>query len=227
MAAPPTHAVSVALVDQHGVVRSGIRVLIEQHLGWSVVAEAATAAAAIKLVTHYRPHLVILDLDLGDGDGVELLSQLLTASPQTRVLVLTANHDAFAHQRAIRCGASGIVFKEQDGDVLISALEKVQRGDIWLDRATIAAMFEGAEREVGSADQHPEIHKINALTARERQVIQFVCEGLKNKQIAQRLSISETTVRHHLTSIFNKVGVTDRLELAIYAYRYGLASLPR
>jgi two-component system, NarL family, nitrate/nitrite response regulator NarL len=227
MSSPPTCDVSVVLVDQHGVVRSGIRVLIEQHLGWSVAGEAATAADALREVVRHLPHVIILDLDLGGDSGLELLPKLVSAAPHARILVLTAIHDSHAHQQALRRGASGIVLKEQDGDVLINALDKVQRGEVWLDRGTIAAMFEGAERAVGDPVLYAEFHKINALTTREREVITFVCEGLKNKQIAERLSISETTVRHHLTSIFNKVGVTDRLELAIYAYRFGLAPLPR
>ena len=131
-----------------------------------------------------------------------------------------------AQQHALRLGASGIVGKDQPADVLFKAIEKVHAGEVWVDRVLMATIL-GAMSSTGerrTAD--PEAAKIALLTARERQIIAVVGEGLKNKRIAERLRISEATVRHHLTSIFDKLGVSGRLELTVYAYQHGLSKLP-
>jgi DNA-binding NarL/FixJ family response regulator len=120
----------------------------------------------------------------------------------------------------------GLVLKEKPGDVLLKAIERVHAGEIWIDRTVIASVITEMTRHSNGEEQDSEEYKINSLTAREREVVTLVGEGLKNRDIAARLFISETTVRHHLTSIFDKLGVSDRFELAIYAYRHGLARVP-
>jgi DNA-binding NarL/FixJ family response regulator len=121
----------------------------------------------------------------------------------------------------------GIVKKEKAAEVLISAIERVHAGEAWLDPSLMAGVLTEMTRSSRGKKTDPEADKIAALTNREREVIALVGEGIKSKEIAGRLFISETTVRHHLTSIFDKLGVADRVELLIYAYRHGLASPPR
>jgi DNA-binding NarL/FixJ family response regulator len=123
-------------------------------------------------------------------------------------------------------GAVGIVRKEKAAEVLISAVERVHKGEAWLDPSLMADVLSDMTRSAKGKKPDPEAQKIAALTNREREVIALVGEGIKSKEIAGRLFISETTVRHHLTSIFDKLGVADRIELLIYAYRHGLASPP-
>jgi DNA-binding NarL/FixJ family response regulator len=121
----------------------------------------------------------------------------------------------------------GLVFKEKAADVVIRAIERVHAGEVWFDRTLIGNVLTEPSRASATKKLDPEADKIIRLTEREREIAALIGEGLKNKQIANRLFISETTVRHHLMSVFDKLGVTDRLELIIYAYRHGLAKPPR
>jgi DNA-binding NarL/FixJ family response regulator len=155
-----------------------------------------------------------------------LLADLQTAAPHARGLVLTSEPSPQFHQQTIRLGARGVVDKAQAPERLFEAITKVHAGEVWLDPVLLAALLDELAPHKRRTLQDPEDAKIATLSARERDVITLVGEGQRNKQIAQRLFISETTVRHHLTSIFRKLQVTDRLELVIYTYRYGLATLP-
>lgn len=219
--------VRIVLVDDHTVVRAGLRMLIESRPGLQVVGEAATTNEALAIVGQAQPDIILLDLDLGGDSGLDILPELFTTAKQARVLMLTGVRDPEEHHRAVRLGAMGVVLKEKAADDLLKAIEKVYAGEVWLDGALMARVL-GRSGPVGEiAAINPETARISSLTEREREVIALICEGLQNKLIGERLFISETTVRHHLTSIFDKLGVTNRLELVIYAYRHGLAKLPR
>ena len=222
--APP---IRVLLVDDHAVVRTGLRLLIESRPGLQVVGEAATRPAALTAAAREHPDLILLDLDLGGSSGLDFLPELLAAAPAARVLILTGLRDAEVHRRAVRLGAMGVVVKDKAAEVLLQAIEKVHAGEVWLERTMMAATLRELTRRGTATPHDPEAAKIATLTAREREVIALVGTGLKNRQIAQRLFISETTVRHHLTAVFAKLGVADRLELVIYAYRHGLATAPQ
>jgi two-component system nitrate/nitrite response regulator NarL len=219
------HAIRVLLIEDHAVVRAGLRLLIESRRGLVVVGEAANHADALSLAAREQPDIILLDLDLGSENGLDLLPELRTAVDQARVLILTGMRDVEKHHQAIRQGAMGLVLKEQAPEVLLKAIEKVHAGEVWLDHNTLAGMLRtivpGHARPV-----NPEAARIATLTEREREVIRLVGEGLKNKQIGDRLSITDTTVRHHLTSIFTKLGVESRLEMVIFAHRHGLTKWP-
>jgi DNA-binding NarL/FixJ family response regulator len=211
------------LVEDHLVVRAALRLLLESHRGLVVVGEAAGHADAIALAMAEQPDIILLDLDLGGENGLDLLPELRTAADHARVLILTGVHDVGAHRQAICGGAMGLVLKEQAPEVLLKAIEKVYAGEVWIERAMLASVLDevvmGRARPAGAEER-----RISALTERERTVIALVGQGLKNKQIGERLAITETTVRHHLTSIFDKLGVESRLELMIFAHRHGLTS---
>jgi DNA-binding NarL/FixJ family response regulator len=195
--------------------------LIESRQGLVVIGEATNSTDALALAAREQPHIILLDLDLGDENGLDLLPHLLAAG-QARVLILTGVRDAEEHRQAIRQGAMGLVLKEQAPEVLLKAIEKVHAGEVWLDRAMLANVL--SEMVVGGTrPASVRAARMNTLTQREHGVITLVAEGLKNKQISERLSITETTVRHHLTSIFAKLGVESRLELVIFAHRHGLS----
>jgi DNA-binding NarL/FixJ family response regulator len=179
------------------------------------------------MATRERPEIILLDLDLGADNGLDLLPDLLATAPGSRVILLTGVRDPELHYRAVRLGAMGVVLKEQAVDVLVTAIEKVHAGEAWLDPSLTARLLTGMSGARRAEETNTEAAKIATLTERERDVIGLICEGLPNKQIGQRLHISETTVRHHLTSIFDKLGVESRLELVIYAYRHGLAKPQR
>jgi DNA-binding NarL/FixJ family response regulator len=212
------------IVDDHVVIRSGLRMLIEHDQQMRVIAMAGNQKEALEHAASERPDVIILDLLLGDEDGLSFLPELCEASPESRVLVLTGVQNPDSHRRAIRRGAMGIVLKEHAADQLLKAIKKVYEGEVWIERSMMGSMIQEMNKPTLI---DPEITKIESLTEREREVIALVGEGLKNKQVGERLFISETTVTHHLSSVFSKLEVSDRLELIIYAFRHGLAKLPK
>jgi two-component system, NarL family, nitrate/nitrite response regulator NarL len=215
--------ISIMIVDDHAVIRSGLRMLIEHDQTMSVVAMAGNRAEALSLAARERPNIIILDLILGEDDGLTFLPELCETSPTSRVVVLTGVRNPDSHRLAIRRGAMGVVLKEHAADLLLKAIKKVHEGEVWIDRTMIGSVLQEFNRP---SEGDPEKTKITTLTDREREVISLVGEGLKNRQIAERLFITETTVTHHLSSVFSKLEVSDRLELIIYAFRHGLAKMP-
>ena len=215
---------TIMIIDDHVVIRSGLRMLIEHDQRMQVVAQAGSRIEALERAASTRPDVIVLDLLLGDDDGLAFLPELCQASPNSRVLVLTGVQNPDAHRRAIRRGAMGIVLKEHAADQLLKAIMKVHEGEVWIERSMMGSMIQEFNRPTVV---DPEVTKIDSLTDREREVIALVGEGLKNKQVGERLFISETTVTHHLSSVFSKLEVSDRLELIIYAFRHGLAKMPK
>jgi len=218
--------IRVLLVDDHAVVRAGLRMLLESRPGLTVVGEAGDRPTALAMASRERPDIILLDLDLGGDSSVEFLPDLQAAARGARVIVLTGLRDAAVHRRSIELGAVGLIYKENAVEVLMRAIEKVLAGEMWLERSLMASLITELRAETAPQASDPEAAKIASLTEREREVIALIAEGLRNKQVADRLSISEITVRHHLTSIFRKLGVSDRLELALYAHRQNLARRP-
>ncbi|MFL6212847.1 MAG: response regulator [Blastocatellia bacterium] len=212
----------ILLIDDHPVIRKGLRAVLGEYPEYEVVGEAGSRAEALALTESERPNLALLDLDLGSATSLDFLSELLDAGNGMQVLVLTGVRDKELHRQALQLGAKGIVLKDHAAEILIEAIEKVSAGEMWLDHSMLVALLGTSAR--GSVD--PERVKINMLTEREREIIHLLAEGLRNKQIGKRLFISEITVRHHLTSIFNKLAVSDRVELLIYAYRNGIVAAP-
>ena len=215
---------TIMIVDDHVVIRSGLRMLIEHDQRMQVVAQAGNRVEALERAATESPDVIILDLVLGDEDGLSFLPELCQASPSSRVLVLTGVQNPDAHRRAIRRGAMGIVLKEHAADQLLKAIMKVSEGEVWIERSMMGSMIQEFNKP---AMVDPEVAKIESLTDREREVIALVGEGLKNRQVGERLFISETTVTHHLSSVYLKLEVSDRLELIIYAFRHGLAKMPK
>jgi two-component system, NarL family, nitrate/nitrite response regulator NarL len=215
--------IRILIVDDHLVVRAGLHMLIENHPGMRVVAMASNQAEALEHAASHKPDVILLDLLLGDEDALTFLPELCEASPKSRVLVLTGVQNPDSHRRAIRRGAMGIVLKEHAAEQLLKAIKKVYEGEVWIERSMMGSMIQEISKP---PVVDPELAKIGSLTEREREVIALVGEGLKNKQVGERLFISETTVTHHLSSVFSKLEVSDRLELIIYAFRHGLAKMP-
>jgi len=213
----------ILIVDDHLVMRAGLRMLIEAQ-GMLVVGLAGHRAEALEIAKRELPDLILLDLDLAGEDGLSFLLELKATATNARVLILTGIREPDVHRRAMKLGAAGVVVKDQPAEVLVKAITKVCAGEVWLDRATMGHLLDEMTRQgAEDADQA----RIASLTDRENQVIRLISEGLKNKQIAERLFISETTVTHHLSSIFSKLEVSDRLELVIYALGHNLARLSK
>ncbi len=209
--------VRVMLVARFPVIRSGLRALIGQHTGFQVVGEAGTTTEAVELAGRERPDVVLLDPDSEDV-SLHAVSAVNEAC-DCRILVFTAETDHRVYARAIELGGAGVVSKDQPAEVLLRAILKIHEGELWLDRARTASVLSHAIRRA----RDPEVLKIESLTRREREIVALVGEGLRNAAIAERLFISEATVRNHLTSILSKLALADRFDLAVYAFRHGLA----
>ena len=220
-------AIRILLVDDHPIVRAGLRMLIQSQPGLEVAGEASNGSEALSLTGSKQPDIIVLDLNLGDEQAVDLIPDLLASAPQTRVLVLTGIADRELHLKAARLGARGLVSKEQPDESIIQAIEKVHAGEAWFDGPTMAKVLTQFSQQSSSAPPNPEAAKIASLTPRESEIIRLVCQGLRNQQVAERLFISEGTVRNHLTVIYHKLGVTDRFGLIVYANQHGLSSLPQ
>jgi DNA-binding NarL/FixJ family response regulator len=214
----------ILLIDDHVVVRSGMRLLIESQIGLEIAGEAGTGAEGLLLAASLRPDIILLDLELTDENSLATLSRLVADEPCIPVLVLTSNRDVDVHSQAIRLGARGLVQKAASTDTFFKAIRKVCAGELWFDRNLLGRAVSDLTRvrEGGSLDS--ELQRIESLTKREFEVALLAGEGLRNRSIGERLFISETTVRHHLTSIYDKLGVSDRFELIVLAHRRGLVN---
>lgn len=226
MSGKTENLISILLVDDHAVIRTALRLVIENCPGLKMIGEAANRDEALSIIKREQPNIILLDLDLGGENGLDLIPELVDGISQSKIIVLTGLRDPEMHHQAVKLGAMGVVQKENAVDVLINAIERVSAGEAWLDPSLMARVLS----EVSPARNKkvdPEAAKIAALSDREREVLALISEGLKNKEIAGRLFISEWTVRHHITSIFNKLDVSDRVDLILYSYRHGLATPPR
>jgi DNA-binding NarL/FixJ family response regulator len=197
--------------------------LIESWPGMQMVGEAGDSAGALTITAREKPDIILLDLDLGYGNsGLDILPELLSSVGQGRIIILTGVRDSEVHHHAVRLGAMGLVLKEKAAEDLRKAIEKVHDGEVWFDRSLTASIFTRMSRANEAKKSDMEATKIASLTDREREVATLVGEGLKNKEIGERLFISETTVRHHLSSVFSKLEVSNRFELIIFLYRHKL-----
>jgi DNA-binding NarL/FixJ family response regulator len=219
----PVQPIRLVLVDDHRIVLLGLERLIGSAAApMSVEATAICGAEALIAVEKHRPDIVLLDPDLGDESGFELVSPIREHG--SKAIILAAVRDPAMGERAIRSGASGLVYKSQPPEVILQAIERVHHGELWLDRGTTAKVFESflaADQKIES-DYH-------TLTAAERRIIAAVAEykSLTNKRIADALCISLHTLRNHLASIYKKLGVHRRFELVLYAMEHGLDKGPR
>jgi DNA-binding NarL/FixJ family response regulator len=220
-----TIRVVIAQSIDRPIARAGLHRLIADSPAFSVVGEAFGEEAVLALVAEQQPDIILLDVFECDEEALELLSSVASAHESARVVMLCASATITAQSIAVSYGALGIVRQDQSPETLYKAICSVHKGEIWLERSLAASVLQGKTRASHSRDTSQS--KIATLTEREHEVIALVCQGLKNQTIAERLYVSEATVRHRLTSIFEKLTVSDRLELVIFAFRHNLAAVPR
>jgi NarL family two-component system response regulator LiaR len=207
--------IRVLLVDDHQVVREGLRAFLQLQPDVEVVGEAGGGEAAVAAATAGRPDVVLMDLVMPDGDGVAAIRALAGAAPAARVVVLSSFVDDERVFAAMQAGAAGYLLKDVDPDALAEAIREVHRGRPVLHPDVAARLMRrAADPPAGPATE--------SLTPREREVLSLVVEGYANKQIARRLLITEKTVKTHVSSILQKLGVADRTAAAVLAIRQGL-----
>jgi two-component system, NarL family, nitrate/nitrite response regulator NarL len=211
----PGNAVRIVIADDHPIFRSGLRRLLESEPGLSVIGEAGSGHEALRLLEVDRPDLLLLDLSMPGMGGLEALAHIDTTA--VRIVLLTAEIRRPAVIQALQLGVRGIVLKESAAERLLEAIPKVMSGQVVIGEGVIEELVD-AVRQPDRAGPRP-----YGLTDREREIVRAIGAGRCNKEIAQRLDISLQTVKHHLTSIFAKTGVTSRLELAIFAAQHRIA----
>jgi DNA-binding NarL/FixJ family response regulator len=208
-----TEPISVLIVDDHPVVRRGLRVLLEVQDGIEVAGEAGDGATALALAAELAPDVVLLDLKLPGLDGIAVLGELRTRDSKARVLVLTSATEPASASLAIRSGAAGVVYKDVDPDALVRAIRSVHDGHLLLSP-------EAAGSLVRTAGGWNPVDGLDALTRREREVLAEIAKGRSNREIARALNVSEKTVKAHVSSVLAKLGVQDRTQAALVAVRH-------
>ena len=208
----------ILLVDDHEVVRLGLKALLEHHPQFEVVGEAGTAKEALEQTARYRPDIVLMDIRLPGASGIEACEEITRTFTDTRVVMLTSYAEDEMLFSAIRAGASGYVLKQISSDDLIRALEAVGRGEALLDPAVTQRVFQEVRRVV----KEEEASAFANLSQQEKHVLMLVSEGKTNREIAKALFLGEGTVRNYVSSILSKLGVSNRAEAAAYAVEHNL-----
>ena len=206
--------ITICIADDHTIFRDGLRRLLSLEGDFEIVGEAQDGTEVADMLKEKNPDILLLDLKMPGLDGLSLLQRMQNQKLKTKIIVLTASDDEGEYVQAMKYGTCGIVLKQTATDLLIKSIRKVYDGEIWLDARTTAAVM----RQFASpSEPNPRERDKPRLSNREREIVGFVAQGFKNKEIAERMFISEQTVKNHLHNIFDKLGVSDRLELALYA----------
>lgn len=208
----------IIIVDDHEVVRLGLRSLLDQYPHYEVVAEASNAKESISMVDTFEPDIVLMDIRLPGKSGIEACEEIKEKHPEIRVIMLTSYAEDEMLFSAIKAGASGYVLKQIDSEGLVKSLDAVARGEASLDPAVTQRVFQ----EVRRAVKEEEAASFSDLSQQEKMVLKLVSEGKTNREIAQSLYLGEGTVRNYVSSILSKLGVSNRAEAAAYAVEHNL-----
>lgn len=218
--------VRVLIADDHPLILEGLWSLLERQEGIEVVGKASDGPEAVDLALELEPDVILMDIRMPGQDGVEATRRIRHASPHIRVIILTVYEDDASIFSAIKAGACGYILKDVDTDQLIDSIRRAARGESLIHPAIAARVLEEFTRLTREQDRMaPDLFQ--QLTKREVEILHLLAEGLSNKEIAFRLSISEKTVKNHLSSIFSKLQVNDRMQALIYAFEHNLIPATR
>src|SRR5918911_342569 len=205
-------AIQVVIADDHAILRDGLRKLLEAEQGFEVVGEAYNGQEAVEVTRRVEPNILLLDLAMPGLPGLEVLRELSDKALPTRTIILTANIERDEVVKALQLGARGLVMKESATELLMKAMRTVMAGQYWVGRESVSELIDTL-RSRPAATNDPKF----GLTARELEIVSLVTAGFSNREIAKKCELSQETVKHHLTRIFAKLGVSNRLELALFA----------
>jgi len=217
--------IRLVVLDNQALVRAGLCLLIGNQPDMEVVGHAGNPNEAMSLIASTRPDIILLEYAPESGLSFDVFPNMNNAWVQARMIMVTSSNDRLIYLQAVQNGVLGVVSKSQQPDVLIKAIRKVHAGEIWIEHSLIANFMIGSVHGVSTNGGNHTGDGIGQLSDREKEVIQYIGRGMKNKQIASQLCIGETTVRHHLTSIYGKLGVSDRLELLVFSQKHRLTKL--
>jgi len=207
----------VVIADDHAVVRAGLRALLQDTPQLELIAEASGGVEALELAKKLQPEILVLDLSMPDMDGISVTRQLKELQLPTRVLILTVHEDEALLKEAIQAGASGYILKQAAESELVSAIQVILRGDLYVDPSLLRSLL---NEHVNTQPIHTGL--VEPLTPREVDVLRLIVEGYTNRQIAEQLSISVRTVEGHRANLSEKLGLHSRVELVRYAKEHGL-----
>jgi len=226
MSAKNSTSIRVFLINGHRCILWGLERLIEsEHPAMQLVGSATSCAEALERIPEAAPEVILLDVDLGYEGSVAAITEL-KAKSRARILVLTGSRDPSVHDDVVFAGASGVVRKESSAHDILTAIDKVHDGQLWLDRVTTGRIFGEISKIRSPREPNAEQAKIASLTDREREIVLLAANhpGASGKTLARMLNISEHTLRNHLTSTYNKLNVSSRLEMSAYALKYNLTA---
>jgi len=212
--------IRILIADDHPLVREGLRTLLQRQPGFAVAGEACDGVEAVQMAKDLEPDVLLLDLAMPRMNGLEVLKALADSATEVRTVLLTATIEREETVRALRLGARGIVLKESATQMLYKCIRAVMAGEFWVGHERIADLMQTLRQVERAPDS--DAAPASRLTGRERQVIAAIVEGASNKDIAKQLRLSEQTVKNHLSHVFDKLGVSNRLELALYAVHHQL-----
>lgn len=222
---PNGQEVRILLADDHPIFRDGLKRLLESETGLKVIAEASNGAEAVKLVKLHKPDLLLLDLSMPQQTGIEAIRELGSLGASVRIILLTAAVEKSQIVEALQLGARGVVLKDSATQLLIQAVRVVMAGEYWVGREQVSNLVQYLRTLMQTTAQEARQRKFG-LTPRELEIVSAVVAGFANKEIAEHFKISEDTVKHHLSNIFDKLGVSTRLELALFAVNQSLPIIP-
>lgn len=214
--------ISVLLIDDHTLFRSGVRSLLQRNERFAVVGEAADGVEGVKRALQLRPDVILLDLNMPGMSGVETLQLLLQDRPDAAVLMLTVSEEAEDLAAALQAGARGYLIKNIDADYLIRAVERAAAGESVLAESMAGKLFAHVQR--GGAKAPAPVSELDKLTPREREILACLARGESNKLIARVLDLAESTVKIHVQNILKKLGLTSRVQAAVFAVENGLGA---
>jgi DNA-binding NarL/FixJ family response regulator len=213
-----TESIRILIADDHPIVRDGLRRLLETEPDFQVVGQAADGREAVKLVREVQPDVLLLDLSMPRLPGLEVLRELSDSASPVRTILLAAAIEKEQIIEALQMGARGVVLKESATQLLFKGIRTVMAGQYWVGREKVSDLVAALRGLVASGGEKPD--KNFGLTRRELEIVSTIVAGYTNRDIAQKFSLSEDTVKHHLTHIFDKLGVSSRLELAMFAVNH-------